>query len=161
LEVIDYDLRAMLEQTVEMLATPASKKGLELTCTVAPEAPSFLRGDPARLRQALLNLVGNAIKFTHEGEVGIRVRLDHEDGNTVILRFAVEDTGIGIPKDRIDVLFSPFVQADGSTTRKYGGTGLGLAISKQLVEIMGGKIGLESEEGYGSTFWFTLVQQKQ
>jgi signal transduction histidine kinase len=160
LEVIDFDLRTMLERTVEMLAPPACEKGLELTCLVAPETPSLVRGDPARLRQILLNLVGNAIKFTHKGEVDIRVRLDHEDENTVILRFAVEDTGIGIPQDRIEALFSPFVQADRSTTRKFGGTGLGLAISKQLAEIMGGKIGLESEEGHGSTFWFTVVLQK-
>jgi PAS domain S-box-containing protein len=161
LEVTDYELGAMLEQTVEMLATPAGKKGLELTCLLAPGTPSLVRGDPTRLRQILLNLAGNAVKFTPRGKVRIRAGLVHEDENTVTLRFAVEDTGIGIPKDRIDAIFSPFVQADGSTTRNYGGTGLGLAISKQLVELMGGQIGLESEEGRGSTFWFTVVQQKQ
>ena len=151
----------MIESTVEMLAVPANEKGLELTCLVVPETPSLVRGDPGRLRQILLNLVGNAIKFTHRGEVAIRVRVDHEEKDSAALRFAVEDTGIGIPKDRREALFSPFVQADGSTTRKYGGTGLGLAISKELAELMGGKIGVESEHGKGSTFWFTVVLQKQ
>ena len=160
LEVIDFDLRAMLDHTVEMLAAPAGEKRLELTCLMAPEIPAWVRGDPARLRQIVLNLAGNAVKFTQQGEVGIRVCLDQEDEKTVTLRFAVEDTGMGIPHDRIDALFSPFVQADGSTTRKYGGTGLGLAISRQLVELMGGQIGVESEEGKGSTFWFTVVQEK-
>jgi PAS domain S-box-containing protein len=161
LEVIDFDLHDMLESTVEMLALPVNEKGLELTCLLAPETPSLVRGDPSRLRQILLNLVGNAVKFTHQGEVAIRVQLDHEEESTAVLRFAVEDTGIGIPKDRVKALFSPFIQADGSTTRKYGGTGLGLAISKELAELMGGKIGVESEQGKGSTFWFTVVLQKQ
>jgi PAS domain S-box-containing protein len=161
LEVIDFDLREMLESTVEVLALPVNEKGLELTYLVAPEIPSLVRGDPGRLRQILLNLVGNAIKFTHQGEVAIRVQLEREEQSTALLRFAVEDSGIGIPEDRLAVLFSPFVQADGSTTRKYGGTGLGLAISKELAELMGGTIGVESEQGKGSTFWFTVVLQKQ
>ena len=160
LESVDFNLRALLEGTVEMLAAPASQKGLELTCLVAPETPSLVRGDSCRLRQILLNLAGNALKFTHEGEVAIRVQLDHVDDRAITLRFAVADTGIGIPRDRAEALFSPFVQADGSTTRKYGGTGLGLAISKQLVELMGGEIGLDSEENQGSTFWFTVVLEK-
>jgi PAS domain S-box-containing protein len=160
LENIDFNLHVMLESTVEMVALPAGQKGLELTCHVAPEVPSEVRGDPNRLRQILLNLAGNAIKFTRQGEVAIRVRLDREDDTTVTLRFAVADTGIGVPPGRQAALFAPFVQADGSTTRKYGGTGLGLAISKQLAELMGGAIGLDSEEGNGSTFWFTAVLEQ-
>ena len=160
LENIHFNLREMLESTVKIVALQAAEKGLELTCQVAPEVPAEVLGDPNRLRQILLNLAGNAIKFTHQGEVAIRVRLDQEDQNTVALRFAVADTGIGIPSDRQAALFAPFVQADGSTTRKYGGTGLGLAISKQLAELMGGAIGLDSEVGNGSTFWFTAVLER-
>jgi hypothetical protein len=160
LDVDDFDLRRMLEETVGMLAAPAREKGLELTCLVALGTPSRVRGDAARLRQILLNLVGNAVKFSQQGEVSIRVRLDREDEKTVTLRLDVQDSGIGISKDRAAFLFAPFVQADGSMTRKFGGTGLGLAISKQLVELMGGQIGLKSEEGKGSTFWFTVVLQK-
>ena len=160
LENIDFDLHQMLERTVEMVALPAGEKGLELTCHVAPEVPSEVRGDSNRLHQILLNLVGNAIKFTQQGEVAIRVRVDREDDTTVTLRFAVADTGIGISPSRQAALFVPFVQADGSTTRKFGGTGLGLAISKQLVELMGGAIGIDSEEGHGSTFWFTAVLER-
>jgi len=161
LEVEDFDLRMLLEQTVEILARAAGAKGLELTYLLSPGTPCLLRGDSARLRQVLLNLVGNAIKFTGQGEVNLRACGESEDQKTVTLRFAVQDTGVGIPRDRIKALFSPFVQADGSTTRRFGGTGLGLAIARQLVELMGGLIGVESEEGHGSTFWFTVVLEKQ
>ncbi|MEI8372541.1 MAG: response regulator [Planctomycetota bacterium] len=161
LEILDFDLLAMLEDTVEMLAPRAYQKGLELACVVTPEVPSLVQGDPGRLRQALFNLVGNAIKFTHHGEVIIRVSLDAQDDRTARVRLAITDTGIGIPPDRLSALFAPFTQVDGSTTRKYGGTGLGLAISKQLVDLMGGQIGVESEPGKGSTFWFTATLVKQ
>ena len=161
LERLDFGLRRVLEGVVEMLAIAANRKGLELTCLVEPETACLLRGDPGRLRQILTNLVTNAIKFTDRGEVGIRVRQVNQDAGTVTLDFAIRDTGIGIPKDRAAALFSPFVQADESTTRKYGGTGLGLAISKHLVEMMGGRIGFESEEDRGTTFRFTAVFEKQ
>jgi len=161
LEKISFDLRTLMEDTVEMLSIRASEKSLELICLVDPEVPSRLMGDPGRLRQILVNLVGNAIKFTHQGEISIRASLKAEEGLTATIRFVVKDTGIGIRKERIGALFSPFVQADGSTTRKYGGTGLGLAISKQLTELMGGAIGVESEEGSGSIFTFTLTFEKQ
>ncbi len=160
-ECLDFGLRRVLEGVVEMMAIAASRKGLELTCLVAPDTPCLLRGDPGRLRQIVSNLVANAVKFTDQGEVSIRVRPVSEDERTVTLDFAIRDTGIGIPADRAEALFSPFVQADVSTTRKYGGTGLGLAISKHLVEMMGGQIGFESEEGRGSTFRFTAVFEKQ
>ena len=156
LEMLDFDLRTTMEDVVEMLAVKAHEKGLELTCLVDPGVPSFLRGDAGRLRQIVVNLVGNAMKFTREGEVDIRIGLEQETEKTVLLRFTIRDTGIGIPADRQGILFTMFSQVDGSTTRKYGGTGLGLAISKQLAEKMGGRIGVHSEEGKGSTFWFTV-----
>ena len=152
LECLDFDLRQLLAGAAEMLAIPANRKGLELTCLVSPEAPSQLRGDPGRLRQVIGNLAQNAVKFTEKGEVAIRVKLAGQGECTATLEFSIRDTGIGIPKERAGALFSPFVQADESTTRKYGGTGLGLAISKQLVELMGGRIGVDSEQGRGSTF---------
>ena len=161
LEHLDFGLRRVLEGVVEMLAIAAGHKGLELTCLVEPETPCLLRGDAGRLRQIVSNLAANAVKFTDRGDVGIRVRPVHDDGRAVTLEFAISDTGIGIPKDRAGALFSPFVQADASTTRKYGGTGLGLTISKQLVEMMGGQIGFESEEGTGSTFRFTALFEKR
>ena len=161
LEMLDFDLRTTLEDTTEMLAVRAHEKGLELTCLVDPDVPSLLKGDPGRLRQILINLIGNGIKFTSAGEVVIRVSLENENERSATLRFSVVDTGIGIPADKIGSLFRPFVQVDGSTTRKYGGTGLGLSISKQLVEMMGGTITVESKEGKGSTFSFTAGFEKQ
>jgi two-component system, sensor histidine kinase and response regulator len=161
LEVIPFDLRTTMEDTAEMLAVKAHEKGLELICMVEPDVPALVMGDPGRLRQVLVNLAGNAIKFTHQGEVSIRATLKSESEESVLVRFNVADTGIGIPQMQLETLFAPFVQADGSTTRKYGGTGLGLAISKQLVLLMGGNIGVESVENEGSTFWFTARFEKQ
>ncbi len=161
LEVLDFDLRTTLEDVIDMMAVAADEKGLELSCLAYPDVPSLVRGDPGRLRQALLNLVGNAIKFTAQGEVHIRVRLARETETHVTLRFDVTDTGIGIPEGSLDRLFQTFYQVDASITRKYGGTGLGLAISKQLAEMMGGRIGVASQTGQGSTFWFTVVLEKQ
>jgi signal transduction histidine kinase/DNA-binding response OmpR family regulator len=161
LELLAFDLRTTVEDVTDMLAMRAESKGLEFSCLVYPDVPSLVRGDPGRLRQALLNLVGNAIKFTEQGEVHIRVRATQETDTYVTIRFDVTDTGIGIPTDRLDRLFQSFYQVDASFTRKYGGTGLGLAISKQLAEMMGGRIGVESEAGKGSTFWFTAVLEKQ
>jgi PAS domain S-box-containing protein len=161
LEVLDFDLRTTVEDAAEMLAVKAGEKKLELTCLIEPEVPSFVRGDPGRLRQIVVNLAGNALKFTDRGEVSIRVSLDHETDTHATLRFVFRDTGIGIPADRLGMLFSAFTQVDGSTTRKYGGSGLGLAISKQLVGLMGGTIEVESEEGKGSIFRFTVTLAKQ
>ena len=161
LEVLDFDLRTTLEDTADLLALRAGAAGLELICRIDPEVPPHLKGDPGRLRQIITNLTGNAIKFTQKGEVVISAALDSAADGFVVIRFEVQDTGIGIPKDRQAAIFSPFTQADGSTTRKYGGTGLGLAISKQLTELMGGEIGIESEEDKGSTFWFTARFEKQ
>jgi PAS domain S-box-containing protein len=157
LDVLEFDIRVTLEDTMEALALKAHEKGLELVCIVEPEVPSSLRGDPGRLRQIIMNLAGNAVKFTHNGEVALRVSVDSEEKERIVLTFAVSDTGIGIPRESQGILFSPFTQVDGSTTRKYGGTGLGLAISKKLVEMMGGGISIESEEGKGSTFRFTAA----
>ncbi|MBF0528201.1 MAG: PAS domain S-box protein [Deltaproteobacteria bacterium] len=161
LEILDFDLRITLEDVAETLAFRAQEKGLELVALMAPEVPSLLRGDPGRLRQILINLGGNAIKFTHQGSVLIRAILEIENEQSVTVHFEVTDTGIGIPADKQDKLFSVFTQVDGSTARKYGGTGLGLAISKRLAELMGGAMGLESAEGKGSTFWFTVVFEKR
>jgi PAS domain S-box-containing protein len=161
LEILDFDLRPTLEDTAELLGLRASDKGLELICRIDPAVPSYLRGDPGRLRQIITNLVGNAIKFTHQGEVVISAKLAAEKDTEVTILFEVHDTGIGIPTERCDAVFTAFTQVDGSTTRKYGGTGLGLAICKQLAELMGGEIGVTSEEGNGSTFWFTCCFEKQ
>ena len=161
LDSIDFDLRTALEDFSELLAFRARESGLEFGCLVDPEVPSLLRGDPGRLRQILTNLVGNAIKFTHQGEITILVTLESEDEIHATIRFEIRDTGIGIPADKIDGLFQPFTQADASITRKYGGTGLGLAICKQLTEMMGGQIGVTSRENEGSTFWFTVRMKKQ
>ena len=161
MEILDFDLQAVVEGTTVMQANRAADAGLKLICQIAPEVPLSLRGDPGRLRQIITNLIGNAIKFTHNGEVVISAVTDSEQDASVIIRFSVSDTGIGIPEDRLSIIFNPFTQADGSTTRKYGGTGLGLAICKQLTELMGGEIGCSSEPGKGSTFWFTARFEKQ
>ena len=161
LEVIDFDLRVALDEVSDLVAGKAHEKGLEYVAMIHPEVPSLLCGDPGRLRQILINLVGNATKFTEKGEVVVKATLEEKNTTHATIRFSVTDTGIGIPKDRMDRLFQSFSQVDSSTTRKYGGTGLGLTISKQLAEIMGGMIGVESEEGKGSEFWFTVVFEKQ
>ena len=161
LEKLDFDLRAIMDDTKDLLSISAHEKGLKLTFSVEGDVPVHLRGDPGRLRQILVNLGANAVKFTYEGEIAISARLQSADYRTATLMICVKDTGIGIPEDRQNILFTPFTQADGSTKRKYGGTGLGLAISRQLVELMGGRIGVVSREGEGSTFWFTAVFEKQ
>ncbi|MDQ1352583.1 MAG: Histidine kinase [Acidobacteriota bacterium] len=158
LEKIDFDLWNTIEYAVDTLALKASQKGLTLTCHIKPEAPSYAVGDPGRLRQIIVNLVGNAVKFTDAGEVALSCEVEREDkdNNGIWLHFRVSDTGIGIPGKKIDSIFDMFSQADTSTTRQYGGTGLGLSISKQLVELMDGKIWVESEIGKGSTFHFIV-----
>ncbi|MDP6605211.1 MAG: response regulator [Dehalococcoidia bacterium] len=156
IESREFDLRTTVEDVVELLAARAHDKGVELTALIDPNIAVTVTGDPGRLRQVLMNLVGNAVKFTAEGEVVVRATRHDDSADAAILRVEVRDTGCGIPAEAQPRLFQPFSQADGSTTRKYGGTGLGLAISKQLVELMGGTIGVESAEGQGSTFWFTV-----
>ncbi|MCF8130537.1 MAG: response regulator [Deltaproteobacteria bacterium] len=160
-EEIGFDLRYVVEGVGEIMAPNAQAKGVEFTCFVDPYCEVGLMGDPERLRQVLVNLSGNAIKFTEEGNVDIHAAMLREEENQVLIRFAIADTGIGIPKDRQAAIFSSFTQVDGTTTRRFGGTGLGLSISKRLVELMGGRMGLESEEGKGSTFWFTIPFVKQ
>ena len=156
LEALDFDLRDSLESTLKTLAVRADEKGLELLCEVAPEVPEVVRGDSSRLRQIVVNLVGNAIKFTDSGEIAVKVQVEARDGTECVCRFTVADTGVGIPEDKRELIFKPFSQADTSTTRKYGGTGLGLTISTRLVQMMGGKIWVESEVGRGSQFHFTV-----
>ncbi len=161
LEVLDFDLRALLDDFAATMAIRAHTQGLEFVCAVDPAVPTLLQGDPGRLRQIFTNLVGNALKFTHEGEVAVRVSLVSETPAEAVLRCSVRDTGIGIPPDKVDSLFESFTQVDASTTRKYGGTGLGLAISRQLSEMMGGQIGVTSTLGGGSDFCFTVRLTKQ
>jgi two-component system, sensor histidine kinase and response regulator len=160
-ETIDFMLRDMLDDTIKILGFRAQQKGLELACHVLPKVPDGLLGDPTRIRQILVNLVGNAIKFTSEGEVVIEVDVQQESEHEVILLFSVRDTGMGIPLEKQHTIFQAFTQADSSMTRKYGGTGLGLAISARLVNLMGGRIWVDSESGRGSNFRFQLPFQMQ
>jgi signal transduction histidine kinase/DNA-binding response OmpR family regulator len=159
-EKIDFDLRLTLEEIAELVYPKTEEKSLEFACFIHPSVPQMLKGDPGRLRQVLLNLVSNAIKFTQTGEVTIEAAVRKASGRRVEIHFSVSDTGIGIPADRLHRLFKSFSQVDSSTTREFGGTGLGLAISKRLVQMMGGRIGVESVQDQGSTFWFTTVLER-
>jgi CheY-like chemotaxis protein/HPt (histidine-containing phosphotransfer) domain-containing protein len=156
LDPTDFDLREAIERACGMLAARAHEKGLELAVAIAPEVPALVHADAVRLRQVLTNLVANAIKFTAAGEVVVRASAEPASDGEALVRVEISDTGIGIERAALEQLFEPYAQADGSTTRKYGGTGLGLAISRQLIELMGGRVGAESEPGEGSSFWFEL-----
>ncbi len=155
LEALSFDLRATVGRALKPLALRAHEKGLELVCAVHPAVPEHVVGDPGRLRQVLVNLVGNAVKFTEQGEVVVRIELHGTEEDDVVLHIVVRDTGVGVPATKRDLIFDAFTQADSSTTRRFGGTGLGLAITKRLVQLMGGRIWLESEDGRGSAFHFT------
>ena len=155
LEEIDFDLRTTVEHATQTVAVKAGQAGLELTCRIRPEVTTALVGDPSRLRQLLVNLLGNAIKFTEEGEVGLDVKIEEDNETSILLHFMVSDTGVGIPTEKLDTIFESFQQVDASITRKYEGTGLGLTISKEFVELMGGNIWVKSQVGKGSTFHFT------
>jgi signal transduction histidine kinase/DNA-binding response OmpR family regulator/HPt (histidine-containing phosphotransfer) domain-containing protein len=161
MEMLDFNVRPLLEDIVSGMALQAHAKRLELICDISSAVPVLLRGDPGRLRQVLLNLVNNAVKFTERGEVCVRAEMEWEKGDEVLLRFSVSDSGIGIAPDQQARLFEKFTQADSSTTRKYGGSGLGLAIARQLAQLMGGEIGVHSQIGQGSEFWFTALLAKQ
>jgi len=156
IERIDICLRDTVQEVARLLAVQAHAKGLEITVQVDPAVPDFVKADPNRIRQILLNLGGNAVKFTQRGEVALSLRVLEQRGAGTLIRGEVRDTGIGIPPDRLATLFKPFTQVDTSTTRKFGGTGLGLSIVRRLTELMGGDTGVESEVGRGSVFWFTL-----
>jgi signal transduction histidine kinase/DNA-binding response OmpR family regulator len=159
LEAADMDLRDTLEDVARLLSVQAHAKGLEVTLQIDPDLPAAIKGDAGRIRQVLLNLGGNAVKFTQEGEVSLALSVLAKDAQGVVVRCEVRDTGMGIPQDRLGALFSPFTQVDSSTTRRFGGTGLGLSIVRRLVELMGGEAGVTSREGVGSTFWFTARLQ--
>ncbi|MEE8126021.1 MAG: PAS domain S-box protein [Nitrospirales bacterium] len=161
LEVIDFDLRTAIDEVLDILAERANSKGLELNALIYTSTPIALRGDPGRIRQVLFNLVGNAIKFTDHGEVVVEVTVHEKQQDTIMIKFVVRDTGIGLTPEAQSGLFESFSQADSSTTRKFGGTGLGLAICKRLVTLMGGNIGLMSNLGHGSEFWFTIPLAQQ
>ncbi len=161
LESLAFDLRVALDEVMELLTDRAESKGLQFACVVRSDVPNAVRGDPGRLRQILTNLIGNAIKFTEQGEVAVRVSLAKEYEANALVRFEVADTGIGIASEGQARLFQSFCQVDGSHARRHGGTGLGLAIAKQLAEHMGGTIGVDSEVGKGSTFWFTVLLEKE
>ncbi|MCP4715321.1 MAG: response regulator [Deltaproteobacteria bacterium] len=161
LDSVSFDMRRCIEEVCDMMAYKAAEKKLKFCCLIDHVVPRQLQGDPGRLRQILVNLAGNAVKFTEKGEIILRVKQVADESETASLRFAISDTGIGIPADKRGLLFQSFSQVDGSMSRNFGGTGLGLAISKQLAEMMGGNIGVDSEAGKGSTFWFTARLHKK
>jgi signal transduction histidine kinase len=154
LEQIAFEPRRLFEQGLRGFAIEAAQKGLSFRCEISDDVPPSIVGDPARLRQVLANLLANAIKFTHQGGISVQVRTAAQSGDTIQLHFSVRDTGIGIPPEKQELIFQPFCQADGSMTRKYGGTGLGLTICTRLVELMGGRVWLDSVPGEGSAFHF-------
>ena len=155
IDVVDFDLRKTVAENIALLSPHARETGLQLTCQVEPDVPLYLKGDPLRLTQVITSLLDNAIKFTHSGEINVRVSLKSDHDGIATIFFEIHDTGIGIPKSRHADIFAPFTQLDASSTREYGGVGLGLAICSRLAGLMGGEIGVQSEEGKGSTFWFT------
>ena len=159
--IADFDLSSMIADTITLLSLQSHEKGVDLTSAIDAEVPTALKGDAGRLRQILINLVGNAIKFTPQGSVTLQIHKEREDALSTTLRFVISDSGIGIAADKLESIFEPFTQANGTTTRIYGGTGLGLTICKRLAALMGGTIGVESVAGRGSTFWFTVVMGKQ
>ena len=161
IEQIPFDAGYLIEDLSEGIAYQAEQKGLQCITYISPDLPTQLIGDPGKLRQILMNLAGNALKFTHEGEIFIKAEVEENLADRIKVRFTVKDTGIGIPKEKIDAIFESFNQMDSSTTRKYGGTGLGVTIAKQLAELMGGEMGVESEIDKGSLFWFTAAFSKQ
>ena len=156
LEILPFDVRERVGDVLKTLALRAHSKGLELAYRIDETIPRSVLGDPARLGQVITNLVGNATKFTERGEIVVKAKLESQSDSEVVVRFSIADTGIGIPKDRLQSIFQAFSQVDASTTRRFGGTGLGLAICERLVEQMGGRIWAESEPGQGSTFFFTV-----
>ena len=160
-KLLDFNLDMLRAEFESAMRAIAEQKGLSLSCSVDPDVPLCLRGDPGRLRQIMTNLTGNALKFTHRGEIRTNASVVEQDDHSVLLRFTVRDTGIGIPADKLGALFEKFTQVDASSTRQFSGTGLGLAISKQFAELMGGSIGVTSKEGKGSEFWFTVRLEKQ
>jgi signal transduction histidine kinase len=155
-EHIPFDLVTTVTDTMSLMTPQLGEKGLSHQLTLPPELPEILIGDPTRIRQVLVNLLGNAVKFTHQGSATVHLQITAKTTEQIAIEFAVSDTGIGIPAERLETIFHAFTQADGSSTRKFGGTGLGLTISSQLVELMGGQLIAESSEGVGSTFRFTL-----
>ena len=161
LEAIDFDLSEVVDKVLQMLAMRADEKGLELVCHIAPDVPTLLIGDPTRLTQIFINLIGNALKFTEDGSVVVLITNDEAARTPGRIRLSVSDTGIGIPADKLHTIFDRFVQAHRSTTRQYGGTGLGLPISKQLAERMNGTIWVESTVGKGSTFYCSVALEVQ
>ena len=161
IEIIDFNIKTIMDGVIEILAPKAFEKGLEVYYLIEKNIPHHLSGDPARIRQILINLIGNAIKFTDQGEIFVKILLKEKIKDDLMLLFEIKDTGIGIPQDKTDKLFNLFTQVDASITRKFGGTGLGLTISKQLTELMNGKIGVASKLNKGSVFWFTIKLKKQ
>ncbi|HQU45417.1 MAG TPA: ATP-binding protein, partial [Pirellulales bacterium] len=156
LEWIDFEPGTIVERAMSMVSEQACQKGLEVLCYIDPRLPRLVHGDPGRWQQILVNLLTNAVKFTSRGHVSLDVEVEGSEDDGIVVRSVVRDTGIGIPPERLHLLFQSFSQVDSSTTRKFGGTGLGLSICKKLTELMGGEIGVDSEPGKGSAFWFTV-----